>query len=261
MKTVIKLTGLGSQQYAARFARAIASLFHDAHLVVVVHGRRREGAGVDLSESGNAPPNVAAEIAEVENDNRNLVAALGRAGIPALGLCPGDGGMCAVRKCHPICSCGVELASVNSRWIQIICANNGVPVISNVALASWGEHYLLDSDKLAADCAKAWHADALIYLTNVDGVRNADGSTIRWLDISHFDVLRAKAEITHDMLGKLTACRGAIESGVGRVRILPLSHLDNLPLVFSSRIDVGTEVIGMSGSSEGALAASRGRIY
>lgn len=237
-----------------KFARAVADLFQDAHLVAIVHGRHGESVGVTLPESGNAHPHMfpAAEIAKVETENRTLVAELGRARVPALGLCTGDAAMCEIRRCHPASPCGVEVASMNSRWIQTICANGGVPVISNVAFAPWGEHCLLDSDRLAADCAKAWRADALIYLTSVDGVRDADGSTIRWLDISHFDVLRAKSEITHDMLSKLTACRTAIESGIGRVRILPLSHVDVLPFFFSSRIDVGTEVVWLGGYSESA---------
>ena len=263
MKIVVKLTRLGNQECAARFARAMAGLFHDAHCVAIVHGRHLESAKAAQSENGNGQPAMpsAAEIAEVETDNRNLVAALGRAGVPALGLSSMDGGMCEVRRCHVTCPRGLELAAMNSRWIQIICANSGVPVISNVALASWGEQCLLDPDKLAADCAKAWHADALIYLTSVEGVRNTDGSTIRWLDISHFEMLRTKIEITHGMLAKLTACRGALESGVGRVRILPLSHLDSLPFFFSSRIDVGTEVVDLSGPSEHASAHAGGARY
>jgi acetylglutamate kinase len=258
MKIVVKLTRLGTPEYAAKFARAIAGLPDDGHSVAIVHGFR--GERVDLSAPGNVRANMlsAAEIAEIESDNRNLVAALGRAGVPALGLSTADGGMCKVRKCHVTCSRGVELATMDSRWIQIICANGGVPVLSNVALASWGELCLLDSDEVAADCAKAWHADVLIYLTSVEGVRNADGSTIRWLDIRNVDVLRARAEITDDMLGKLTACRRALESGVGRVRILPLSHVDSLPLFFSSRIDVGTEVVGLSGASETVLKHTAG---
>lgn len=256
MKIVVKLTRLENQECAAKFAQAMAGLFHDAHCVVIVHGHRVKNAKIGLAENGNghsAMPS-AAEIAEVETDNRNLVAALSHAGVPALGLCSVDGGMCKVRRCHFTCPRGLELATMNSRWIQVICANGGVPVISNVALASWGETCLLDPDTLAADCAKVWQADALIYLTSVEGVRNTDGSTMRWLDISDLEMLRTKVEITHGMLAKLTACRGALESGVGRVRILPLSHLDSLPLFFSSRIDVGTEVIDLSGPSERALA-------
>jgi acetylglutamate kinase len=254
MKVVIKVTRLSeNHEYAMKFAHAVACLFHDAHSIAIVHGPHGGGAGDDLGANGKDQSAIlsGAGIGEVETENRSLVAILARVGMSALGICGSDGGMCEIRKVHSGSSRELlELGRMNSRWIEVICANRGLPVISNVAVAAWGEHCLLDADKLASDCAKAWRADALIYLTTVGGVRSADGTTMRWLDIGYLETLTTKAAVTQDMLGKLKACRQAIESGVGRVRILPLSHVDCLPFFFSSRIDVGTEVINLRGGSE-----------
>jgi acetylglutamate kinase len=232
-----------------KFARAVACLFQDSHSVAIVHGGHTERAEIEEGET-RAAKLCGTAMVQAETENRNLVATLSRAAIPALGICGADGGMCEIRRSHPAGGGDVmELANMNSRWVEVICGNRGVPVISNVALASGGEHCLLDADKLASACAKAWCADALIYLTSVDGVRDLDGSIIRWLDISYLDILKTKVAVAPDMLGSLRACREAIESNVGRVRILPLSHVDCLPSFFSSRIDVGTEVVALHGYS------------
>jgi acetylglutamate kinase len=250
MKVVVKVTRLTeNQEDAWKLGRATACLVHDGHSVAIIHGHHHE----DISNCALATIEQCRSctddaIVEIERENRNMVGVLNRAGAAALGLRVGDGATCDLRKARCICNReSVELVRMNARWIDCICRNQGVPVISNLALASWGEQCLLDADNLAADCAKAWRADALIYLTTVEGVRSADGATMRWLDISCLDRLKNMSEITHDMLAKLRACGRAIESGVGRVRILPLAHIDCLPVFFSSRIDAGTEVINLQG--------------
>jgi acetylglutamate kinase len=45
------------------------------------------------------------------------------------------------------------------------------------------------------------------------------------------------------MLPKLNACKEALLHGVKRVRILPASSASILPDLFSSRVDLGTEVM------------------
>ena len=42
----------------------------------------------------------------------------------------------------------------------------------------------MNADAMASACAIACGAHALIYLTDVDGVKDADGAVMRWLDVS-----------------------------------------------------------------------------
>ena len=58
-----------------------------------------------------------------------------------------------------------------------------IPVISSVALGSDGQYYNINADQMASACAVACHANALIFLTDVPGVKDADGLVIRWLDL------------------------------------------------------------------------------
>jgi acetylglutamate kinase len=96
---------------------------------------------------------------------------------------------------------------------------------------------------MASACAVACRANALIFLTDVPGVKDANGLVIRWLDLSHADELAQKCVIQGGMLPKLEACRTALMRGVNRVRILPAEQVEALPEFYTTRIESGTEVL------------------
>jgi len=108
--------------------------------------------------------------------------------------------------------------------------------------ARLGEYYNVNADQMAAACAVACQASALIFLTDVPGVKGADGAVIRWLDLSQVAELVETAVVQGGMLPKLEACRHALSKGVGRVRILPASEADVLPEFYFSKLQLGTEV-------------------
>ena len=96
---------------------------------------------------------------------------------------------------------------------------------------------------MAAACAVACEADALIFLTDVEGVKQADGSVMARLDIRQAAGLIVDSVISGGMMPKLEACAQALKAGVGRVRILPASQADALPQFYFSKIEYGTEVL------------------
>jgi acetylglutamate kinase len=178
--------------------------------------------------------------------NKKLVAALGSVGQSAMGLCGGDGQAFRARKKmthgHDLGFVG-EICSVNPRWIETIWQQGCIPVISSVALGSDGQYYNINADQMASACAVACHANALIFLTDVQGVKDADGLVIRWLDLGTAAALTQSAVIAGGMLPKLQACKDALLHGVNRVRILPAAEVEALPEFYFSKIDSGTEVL------------------
>lgn len=258
MKYVVKLGGVGleSPELLQGSMRAIAELVRDGNQVAVVHG-----GGVQLtrtlkalgkqSEFINGLRITDAETRDVAlmvlagRVNKTLVAALGALGQPAVGLCGGDGLLFRARKKRTAPDLGFvgEIAASDPRLLDAIWNMNGVPVLSSMALGFDGEYYNVNADEMAAACAIACRADALVFLTDVPGVRGGDGNVLRWLSIDQIAEMTKSAIISGGMLPKLGACREALLSGVKRVRILPAEAAASLPDLCSSRVAHGTEVM------------------
>jgi acetylglutamate kinase len=177
--------------------------------------------------------------------NKSLVAAFGALGQPAVGMSGGDGLIFRARKKKTDPDLGFvgEIASSDPRWLDAIWQLNGVPVLSSMALGFDGQYYNVNADEMAASCAIACAADALVFLTDVPGVKDATGAVLRWLSIDQIAEMAKNAVITGGMLPKLGACREALLNGVKRVRILPADAASALPDLCSARVTHGTEVM------------------
>jgi acetylglutamate kinase len=258
MKFVVKVGGVALEDPALlqQVARSITTLAEDGHKVALVHG-----GGVQLTkllaQMGKKSEFVAGlRITDAETRdaalmvlggrvNKSLVAALLQCGQDAMGLTGGDGHVFRARKKkteHDLGFVG-EIAATDPKWLDAIWAMNAVPVISSIALGFDGEYYNINADEMASACAVATKADALIFLTDVPGVKGADGSVMRWLSLKEIPALQAAAVVSGGMLPKLNACKEALLHGVKRVRILPAQSATHVPDLISSRVDDGTEVI------------------
>lgn len=258
MKYVVKLGGASLEQPELLHAigKAIADLVADGHRVAVVHG-----GGVQLTRtlaqmgkesqfiSGlrvtDAETRDAALMVLAGRVNKSLVASLNQQGQSAVGICGGDGQVFRARKKKTMPDLGFvgEIAATDPRWIEAIWTMNAVPVISSIALGYDGEYYNINADEMAAATAACVKADALVFLTDVPGVKGADGTVMRWLSLRDVPALQQSSVISGGMLPKLNACRDALQAGVKRVRILPAEAARVLPDLISSRVDQGTEVM------------------
>jgi acetylglutamate kinase len=259
LKIVVKIGGAAVEDKPtlAKCAQAVVQLAQDGHQVAVVHGgggaltrtlklmgKESEfvhGLRVTDAETRDVALMVLAGIV-----NKSLVAAIAAAGQPAIGLCGGDGGVFRARKKqdseHDLGFVG-EICFSEPRWIKAIWSEGGIPVLSSVALGGDGEYYNVNADQMAAACAIACQADALIFLTDVAGVKQADGSVMPRLSTADVAGLIEGSVISGGMMPKLEACMQALKRGVGRVRILPASQVQVLPLFYFERIEYGTEVL------------------
>lgn len=258
MKYVIKLGGAGLETPALLegCTRAIADLVGDGNQVAVVHGgglqltRTLKALGkqsefIDGLRVTDAETRDVALMVFAGRVNKGLVAALGAVGQPAVGLSGGDGLLFRARKKRTTPDLGFvgEIAASDPRWLEAIWQLNGVPVLCSMALGFDGEYYNINADEMASACAVACRADALVFLTDVPGVKGANGEVLRWLSIDQIAEMAKSAIISGGMLPKLGACREALLNGVKRVRILPAEAAGFLPDLCSSRIAHGTEVM------------------
>jgi acetylglutamate kinase len=257
MKLVVKIGGaaLDDKDLVAKFARTIPSLWSEGHKLVIVHGggaalsRTLQQMGCDSTfvnglRVTDAQTRDVALMVLAGQLNKQLVAAIGVAGQQAIGLCGGDLRMVlATRKKQPDLGYVGEICAVDAQWIQRFWDAGVVPVVSSLALGFDGEYYNVNADQMASAFAVACDADALVYLTDVAGVKDSDGSVIRWLDVEAIAAMVQQATVSGGMLPKLEACSSALKRGVSRVRILPATRAEVLPGFFTHPIDCGTEVI------------------
>ena len=258
MRFVVKLGGatLENPEILHQCTQAIADLVKDGNQVAVVHG-----GGLQLTRTlkqlGKQSEFVAGlRVTDAETRdaalmvlggriNKFLVASLGAHGQAAVGLSGGDGLIFRARKKRTAPDLGYvgEIVASDPRWLETIWKMGAVPVISSMALGFDGEYYNVNADEMASACAAACKADALVFLTDVPGVRGADGEVMRWLSVDQIAALTKDEVISGGMLPKLSACREALLQGVKRVRILPADAASVLPDLCSTRVNHGTEVL------------------
>jgi acetylglutamate kinase len=257
VKLVVKIGGaaLDNKELVHKFAKTIPSLCQEGHKLVIVHGggaalsRTLKQLGCEttfvngLRVTDQQTRDVAIMVLAGQL-NKQLVAAIGAAGQPAIGICGGDLRIFrAAKKRTPDLGYVGEICSVDAQWIERLWSAGIVPVVSSLALGNDGEYYNVNADAMASAGAIACGANALVYLTDVPGVKDAEGEVLRWLEVNSIEQMVASATVTGGMLPKLEACSKALKKGVGRVRILPATQAEVLPGFFTHPIEYGTEVV------------------
>jgi acetylglutamate kinase len=258
MTIVVKIGGAALEDAATlrKCARAIAELAQDGHRVAVVHGGgsaltkmlKRLGKQSEFVGGLRVTDAETRDVALMVLGgmiNKKMVAAIQAAGMPAVGFCGGDGMSFRARKKivsgHDLGFVG-EICLAEPCWIEALWQQGGIPVLASMALGADGEYYNVNADEMAAACAAACHANALIFLTDVPGVKDAEGAVIPWLSTKQAEDLAAGSVISGGMLPKLDACKRALKQGVGRVRILPATEAEALPQFYLTKLPCGTEV-------------------
>ncbi len=260
MKIVVKIGGVALEDKATlhKCAHAVVDLARDGHKVAVVHGGGStltrtlkllgkksdfvNGLRITDAETRDVALMVLAGMV-----NKSVVAAIVAAGIRRLDCA-------AAMACHSARAkrqtegydLGFvgEICSVEPRWMEAIWNEGGIPVLSSLALGSDGEYYNVNADQMASACAVACHADTLIFLTDVPGVKDADGIVMPWLKMKDVASMIKESVIGGGMLPKLEACGSALKKGVARVRILPAAQAEVLPQFYFTKLECGTEVLG-----------------
>jgi acetylglutamate kinase len=258
MKYVVKLGGAALERpdLLQLCAKSIADLARDGNQVALVHGGGVQLTKV-LAQMGKKSEFVAGlRITDAETRdaalmvlggrvNKSLVAALDQCGQQAVGLTGGDGHVFRARKKKTTPDLGFvgEIAATDPKWLDAIWTMGAVPVISSIALGFDGEYYNINADEMASACAVATQADVLVFLTDVPGVKGADGKVMRWLRLKEVAAMEEQSVVSGGMLPKLNACKEALMHGVKRVRILPAESAKVLPDLLNSRVNDGTEVM------------------
>ncbi len=151
--------------------------------------------------------------------NKQLVAGLAAYGCPAVGLSGLDGPILRARIKNPDLGLVGEVESVDLRPVLGLVEAGYVPVIAPLALGPHNQALNLNADTAAAEIAAAARAAKLVFLTDVPGVKGADGQLLSTLTPTEVDRLIADGVIKGGMIPKVEACLVGLR-GTDRAHII-----------------------------------------
>ncbi len=215
MRIAIKLGGSILEESGTRQAvlRQVAGLVEAGHEVILVHGggkrlsRRLAQLGIESKFIGGLRV-TDAETLEVAlmvlsgEVNKMLVAELARLNCKALGICGADGASVRCRRMadYPDSPQGLEFVGrpigLDRAFFEQILSWGLTPVVSSIAMGPDCRLYNVNADQMAAICASGAGCKTLVFLTDVPGVRDENGTVLREIGRKDIDELRSKGVVT-----------------------------------------------------------------
>jgi acetylglutamate kinase len=198
-----------------------------------------------------------ARMVLVGNINTRIVSLIGKHGGKGVGLSGKDGKMILAKKkgTQRILIEDVE-HDVDLGWvgdteiidpeiINIVIANDYIPVISPIAMDSEGNALNINADTVAGDLADALNAKKLILMTDVPGVLRdqTDISTrISRIGVDEVEQLIEDGILGGGMIPKMRSAKASVEGGVERVHIIDGSISHSVLLELFTDQGIGTMV-------------------
>jgi acetylglutamate kinase len=153
--------------------------------------------------------------------NHELVASVNRAGALAVGLSGIDALLAEAEQMEPDLGAVGRVVNFNPALLDLLTEHRYLPVIACVGGDRQGRVFNVNADMMAVACGAAFGAEALIFLTDVEGVLDESRQVRPRLTTAESERLIRDGVATGGMQAKLNAAQAALRHGVGRVLIAP----------------------------------------
>jgi acetylglutamate kinase len=137
-----------------------------------------------------------------------------------------------------------EVVAVDPNPITAVNDANYIPVIAPIGVDAAGVTHNVNADEAAGAIARALRAEKLMLLTDVEGVKGADGQLIRQLGAEEARKLIAEGTIRAGMIPKVQCCLAVLESGVASTHVIDGRMLHAILLEIFTDGGVGTLISG-----------------
>ena len=139
-----------------------------------------------------------------------------------------------------------RVTRVQCETITNLCSQGIVPVIPSMCITDDGQKLNVNADTVATAVAQALHAEKLVFLSDVNGVRrNKDDADtlVHSLTDQESQEMIESGQVDAGMIPKLQACIDTLHHGVRKIHIIDGRLRHSLLLeVYTSR-GVGTEIV------------------
>lgn len=177
--------------------------------------------------------------------NKSIVSDFQKHQTKAVGISGKDGLLIEALKSPDDIGYVGEIFRVNPQIIQTLINSSFIPVISPIGTDENGETYNINADHAAVEIAIALKANKLVFMTDIDGVRqdaeNPD-SLLSKITPSEIDKMIKDKSISGGMIPKVKSCARAIKSGVKSVHIINGKIKHSLLLEIYTHDGIGTVI-------------------
>jgi acetylglutamate kinase len=268
-KVIIKFGGssIGGMDQIDKFSEQIAEMKRRGLAPVILHGGGPEiteemnHMGLPVKKVGGLritdDTTLAIAKSVLSRINDRVVVSLRKSGLKAIGLAGSEANILMAKKKDPVIVNGPngpekvdlghvgEVADVDPRAVQLLCAEGFLPVIYSICADHNGRLMNVNADTAAAALAAGIGASDIILVTEVPGVlRSFEDitSTIPSIRSQELEELASSGILKDGMIPKVEACFIALRGGVRNAHIIcgttPNSLVDQL---FSEK-NLGTKL-------------------
>ncbi len=197
------------------------------------------------------------EMVLVGTVNKSIVGLLNRHGGQAVGLSGRDGDLVVAEKMKIYKYTGEDrppeiidigrvgkVKEVNPGVLKTLMEAGFLPVIAPVGVGPDGEAFNINADLVAGAIAGALKAEKVIYLTDVEGVKNSKGELFSSLRVEEIEEIIEKGIAKGGMIPKLKSARKALLCGVKKAHIIDGRVPHAILLEIFTDAGVGTEILG-----------------
>lgn len=230
---VIKLGGhaMGDDAALASFARDIVLMRQVGVRPVLIHGGgpminamlERLQVPTEFKNGKRISDAATVEVVEMVLSgtvNKRIAAAINAQGGSAVGLSGRDANLMRCVADAPELGFVGRPVEVNTKLLNTLMDEEHIPVIAPLGTGLKGETFNVNGDTAAGAIAAHLNADRLLLLTDIEGVRNADGQVVTELTPEQIEDMIADGTIAGGMIPKAQTALEAIRDGVRAVVII-----------------------------------------
>lgn len=230
---VIKLGGhaMGSDEAMDSFARDVVLMQQVGVNPVIVHGGGpminalldKLDIKSEFVNGKRVTDQATVEVVEMVLSglvNKRIVQAINRQGGRAVGLSGKDANLMTCEQTDPSLGFVGTPVKMDPKLLHTLFEHDMIPVIAPLGAGTQGETFNVNGDTAAGAIAGALRADRLLLLTDVSGVKNADGEVVTELKAEQIRQMTRDGVIAGGMIPKTETALQAIQGGVRAVVIL-----------------------------------------
>lgn len=136
-----------------------------------------------------------------------------------------------------------EVEEVNVELLRTLLEKGYIPVIAPVGVGDEGEAYNINADLVACEVAAALKAEKIIFMTDTEGIKDAEGRVIPTLTPDEAYRLIKEGVIKGGMLPKVKSALRSLAMGVRKVHIIDGRVPHAILLEVFTDEGIGTEVV------------------